>query len=96
MPENIEEKETEQQEDSSRYKVDAVLAVIPLDPIVVFVSVSDGKNPESPYKSIGIPGFFDHGNKKFITLQGEQITIEGFNEKLVEYAGKLEKESKQD
>jgi len=79
------EKTENKKQDYKNYKVDSVISVVPLEPCVVWASISDKDDEQSPYKSIGIPGLYDGKNKRFVSLTGERILLEGFDAKLEEY-----------
>ena len=89
----VEEQKKQQEKkevDLTQHRVDSVVSVVPLEPCVVWVAISDIKDEESGFKSIGIPGFYDHKSKRFITLDGGRVTIQDFNEKLGEYVKEIE------
>lgn len=84
---NTEKKEL----DLTKYKVESIINVTPLEPAIVWAAISDESNEELSYKSVGIPGFYDIQNKKFISLDGGKITVKEFNEKLNIYVEQMNK-----
>lgn len=90
MAEETSKEEKSKEVDLTKYKVESVVNVIPLEPCIVWVAISDTEDEESPFRSIGVPGFYDSQSKKFVTLDGGRVKIEGFNEKLEDYIKQLD------
>ena len=70
--------------DLSTFKIQSIVGAMPLEPCVALASV-DSDDKSTPYKIIGIPGFFDIKNDKFLLLNGSPVQIEGFQEKWSEF-----------
>ena len=63
------------------YSVKKIVDTSFLDPMVVFTLVANKGN----INTIGIPGFFDAANDRFMLLDGSPVSAEGFDEEFSKY-----------
>ena len=63
------------------YSVKKIVDTSSLDPMVVFTLVANKGN----INTIGIPGFFDAANDRFMLLDGSPVSAEGFDEEFSKY-----------
>ena len=63
------------------YSVKRIVDATPLEPLVI-VSVVAG---EDDVNTVGIPGFYDPVNERFMLLDGSPVPAEGFDEEFGKY-----------
>lgn len=64
------------------YTVDSVLGAIRLEPLIIFVNVT---NEDGERDSIGIPGFFDAENDRYMSLDGSPVRAKDFDSKFKKF-----------
>lgn len=63
------------------YTVNKVVGAIKLEPLIVFIEVNGKEDNEA----VGVPGFFDSTNERFVLLDGSPVPSKGFDKKFSEY-----------